>query len=271
MANAQFHPPKPPRAEKPVRDSLRYYSKQLGAMQREALQQARDSLKQTDAFKEVLGKYEQRLKRSRNYFSFIMFLEGVHTSYGDFNKSIEQSGFKPMFEMAPRLGFGFGFKKNWAIVDIIAVVGGFNTKTTKDEETIRASFSNLCQVNLGYDFLDTKWFSLYPYGGLSIKSSMLAYSKPEQLNGNPTNISNIIANNQSVSATATNLGYQAGLGFDLVVNNDNNTSASIFFVKLGTSGIFGKERFKIAGTKYTPGFKQGDWIITLGIKFAGRG
>ena len=111
MTNAQFNPPRPPRAEKPVRDSLRYYNKQLVTMQREAQRQALDSLKQTDAYKEVAEKYEQRLKHSRNYFSFVMFLEGAHTSYGDFNKSIEQSGFKPMFEMAPRLGFGFGFQK----------------------------------------------------------------------------------------------------------------------------------------------------------------
>jgi hypothetical protein len=267
MANAQLQRPTPARPEKPIKDSSEYYSAQLMNMQRAVM----DSLRKSEAYQGVETQLNHYKRPGNNYGSLVLFLDVAHTDFGAFNSSIAQSGFPAMAALSPRIGFGTSIKNNWAIIDFYYVAVGLNAVSKKGEEKIKTSFSSLFEVDLGYDFVNSRSISIYPYGGLSLRIASLRYVKPEIANPNYTNITDIITNQQSISSGSFNVGYQAGLGFDVVTTRtDNNAAAFILFVKAGTTGAIGKERYKISGMRYEPGIKRGDWVITIGCKFAGR-
>jgi hypothetical protein len=268
VANAQHYRYDSTRhRQRPIKDSSGYYQNQLWEMRRAAL----DSLSKTPAYKEIEEKIKNYHYPTNDYSSFVLFMDATHTDYSNFNKSIAQDGFPPMDPVNPRFGFGISMKSDWAIIDVYYLTMGTNATSKKGEEKIRSSLTNFLQVDLGYDFIDSRWISMYPYAGLSFRVASLSYYKPDEINPNFTNITNVLVNHQSISSSSLRIGYQAGLGIDVVVERDKkNSSATVLFIKAGTLGGIGKERHKFSGLRYEPGIKRGDWNISVGVKFTGR-
>jgi hypothetical protein len=195
----------------------------------------------------------------------------VQADYGDLNKHIVAAGFPALNNSLFRIGFGISTKDERFLYNVYFGIFGINNKSVKGEEKIKSTVYDVFHVDWGYDLLRSRKVSLYPYVGLSLRSSTLRYSKPAQVNASFTNISDIIVNDQSVRTSSNKFGYHAGIGFDFTAANSKMYSgAPILFVKLGTNRPFGKETYKIEGNKYRPGILQGGWVVTLGVKFANR-
>jgi hypothetical protein len=252
---------------KPPRDSTEYYERQLIKMQRYVI----DSVHKTPEFRETVSNIQKLHRSSSNYGAFVLFADIIHSDFTAFNKSIVQSGFSPMKPFSTRLGMGFSGKAKRLIFDIYFGALGFNNKSTRGDEKILISLSTVSQFGFGYDILNNRNISIYPYAGISfIRSSQIIFSKPSQTNSSFTNITNIVANNQSVTAFSDRLGYQAGLGIDLNLGYDESkTAKTILFFKAGTDRPVGNDKYAIENITYTPGIKQGDYFLSVGFKFAG--
>lgn len=257
-------------SSKPIssRDSLRYYRTE----QRKLWILTNDSLRRTEAYQSLTTKIDLLESKSKNYNSTVLFGEILHANFKSFNESIAQSGFEAMNPLSFRFGLGSSIKSNRNIFDIYFFVVGLNHSSKNGNAQIKSALANAFQIDYGYDFIHSKRVSLYPYIGLSIRSSTLEYSNDVQTNPNFTNISNIVINDPKVQATSTRLGYQAGVGLDLVVAHDKvkGKPAVILFSKSGTNQTFSEDKFKIAGINYKPGIKHGDWLVSLGFKFIAR-
>jgi hypothetical protein len=250
----------------PPKDSAAYYQRQISELWRNTM----DSLRHSETFKNLQDSYEYHIGRSNNYRAFMIFFDILHSDYNSLNTAIAQSGFPALNPLGARLGFGYSSKKDHVMFDFAFAVIGFNNKTKKADEKIAASLSNLLQFDIGYDILKSRTVSIYPYAGLSVRNSIIEYSKPRQINQNYTNITNIIANDQSILANNFRPGYQAGIGFDFTSSDKIRTAKAILFIKIGTNRPFGEETFKIEDIKYGPGIKQGDWLATIGFKFGSK-
>lgn len=255
-------------AQKKETDSLRYYEKQLNELHRITM----DSLRETEEYRALEEKIEEIRYRpknfSKNYTGLVLFGDLMHSNYTAFNNSIVQDGFTPLDEYTGRIGFGISSKTENLMFDFYFATGSFRNRSKKGDEKIQAGLSNIFQFDLGYDFINSKVISMYPFAGLSLRTSTLRYSKPVQLNGGYTNISNILINNQSVDGSSLRVGYQAGIGLDVAIPGKKSKGAkTIFFTKFGTNRPIGRDRYKIHGIKYNPGIKQADWLISFGFKF----
>src|SRR5687768_1335746 len=117
--------------------------------------------------------------------------------------------------------------------------------------------------------MKSRKISIYPYACLSIRIAYLNYSKPQDINSSYTNISNLVNRDQSAKLSSTKLGYQVGLGFDYVLGTDKDkTTKFILFTKIATDNPIGTDKYKINGVEYKPEIRHGDWLVTVGIKFA---
>lgn len=249
------------------RDSASYYQGQASQLVRTAI----DSIQQSEAYKELMEKAARFRKKSNNYGGFVFLADVFHSNYDKFNASIAQNGFDPLNPISARIGIGISNKSDGILFDMYFFAGGIENKSKKGNEKISASASNALVCDLGIDLLHSRVLSLYPYAGLSLRFSSLDYTKPVQVNNSFTNITDIIINDQTVRASSTKIGYQAGLGLDVIVSNPGKGEGVIaLFAKAGTASAFGKEKYKIEGIKYDPAIKHGDWLVTFGVKMAGR-
>lgn len=251
-----------------VKDSLRIY-------QRERHQLwivTNDSLRTTEAYQSLTEKIDRLESNSKNYNGTVMFGEIIHTNFKAFNESIAQSGFDAMSPLVFRFGLGSTIKSKRNMIDIYFFVLGKNHSSKNGSAQIKSALSNTFQVDYGYDLIHSKRVSLYPYVGLSVRSTTLEYTNTVQTNPNYTNISNIVINDPKVQSTSTRLGYQGGVGLDLVIAHDQvkGKPAIILFSKFGTNRTFGEDKFKISGINYRPGIKHGDWLVTMGFKMIPR-
>jgi hypothetical protein len=248
-------------------DSVRFYSRELNKLRR----QADDSLRASVAYQQALAGIKRHRRKSNDYAGFV-FLSGiVHSDFTSFNQSLSQSGFSRMKALSSQFGFGTSTKSGSTILDFYFFAGALDTKSNKGDEKILFNSGNLLQFDLGFDLLRSKIISLYPFVGLSLKETSLTYKKPIQLNTSFTNISNLVVNDQSVELNSTRLGYQAGLGFDIVLGeNKKHTTNKVLFIKGGTNRSVGKERYSFHGLKYDPHIKSGDWVVSFGIKFGNK-
>lgn len=258
FANAQTNTPNS------TGDSVRYYQDKLNTL----IRNTNEALRNSADFIAIQQQIEELRSRSSDYSGTVLFTELMHADYGAFNESIAQNGFSPLNSSMIRFGFGASSKRNRWITDYYFFVAGLSTKTKKGEESIKTSLGSFLHFDFGYDLLHSKGIAIYPYAGISLRVSDLSYSKPEELNPGYTNITNLITNNQSASGSSLRLGYQAGLGIDMLLSSNKHTSGgTILFVKAGTNRPVGKDKYKIAGIKYEPGITQGDWLIAAGFKF----
>jgi hypothetical protein len=260
MTNAQAPP-------KPV-DSIAYYQKAYNDYWRQTM----DSIKKTEQYITLQKQLDIHKARSKDYSAVVTFIDIIHSDLASFNESIAISGFPALNDITGRVGVGSSSKAGRFMFDFYFAVMGINNSSTKDDEKIKTSLTNVMQCDFGIDVLKSDVVSLYPYGGLSLRVAALKYDKPDQTNPGYTNISNIITSNQSVRAASFRLGYQAGLGIDIAFYRPKGQlTKDIFFIKAGTNGPVWKDSYKIGGIKYQPGIKHGDWLISFGVKLATRG
>ena len=246
------------------RDSGEYYQYEMGQLHKKTL----DSLHTSNEYILLKDKLHNYRKKSNNYSGTVLFGDILHSNFKTFNNNITQTGFSKLNEIGYRIGFGVSTKSDRAIFDFYFLTAGFNNRARRGDEKIRASLSNAFQFDIGIDLLKSNLISIYPFAGMSLRMSSLSYSKPVTTNSGYTNISDIIVNNSSVFSSSYRLGYQFGMGLDITLKTDREKEKkTILFAKFGANKPFWKDKYKIEGVKYAPGFKQGDWLVTVGIKF----
>ncbi len=247
------------------RDSLTHYQYQLHKMIRDN----QDSLRRSEGYRTLQQNIERLRGKSKNYAGQV-FVTGIqHTSYGAFNNSISQDGFEPMKAISAQGGFGVSTKQENIMLDMYFGVIGSQITSEKGDEEITLTLGNVLQFDLGYDVVPAIGISLYPYAGVSLRISTLEYSVDPVLNPNYTNLTNMVINDRSVSSSSTRLGFQAGLGFDVMIFKGGGRRAGLYlFTKTGINRPVWRDKYKINGVKYDPGIKQGDWGISFGLKVA---
>jgi hypothetical protein len=212
------------------------------------------------------------INHSNIYTSFTIYGTLSGASYDKLNTDIAQHGYPAM--KGPLGGVGFGisheYYSRW-VLEFYFTTLGFTNKVKKDDSTLKANFSNLLQVNFGYDFIKSNKINIYPYAGLAVRVSELDYIAPVLTNDNYTSILDIVRMDGSAYATRWSLAYQAGVNFDFVIHeNADKGRGTMLFLRAGTDGTFSNSSFKIHGLKYDPQIKQGAWQIAFGFKFFGR-
>lgn len=244
-----------------VVDSTIYYQKQIT----KAYKQAMDSLEKTPLF----VNYVQYKQRYNSYNAQTFFINALHTNYNTFNNSIAQSGFNKMNPMS--YGFGFGYSGKYKhIISDFALSMLFPNNSKKGDETISSGLFNIL-FDIGYDVLQSNRISIYPYAGLSARFATLNYINKGTINPQYSNITDILVESENINSASFRLGYQAGVGVDVAVSqNKANSKSFILFVKAGVNQPFAKDKFKIQSTTYNPEINKGDWMLSIGVKFANR-
>lgn len=268
LSLAQFKYSEKNEKPKPLTDSADFYLRKRNQITRQAM----DSILHSEEYHALTEKWTYYRNKRNNYTAFTIFMDVAHANYKNLNKSIAENGFPELKNICYRFGFGVTNKDGRIHYDFYLITAGFNNKSQYGNEKIKTSFSNFLQTDVGVDLFRSKYLSIYPYAGLSFRLSNLNYENPATLNPAFTNVSDMVVNNKSINLTSTKVGYQAGLGIDYLLNDPKgNSSASIIvFTKVGTNSAIGKEVYKDEGIRYEPGIKQGDWLVTVGFKFAGR-
>ena len=246
------------------KDSIKIYQKQLQKLWKNTY----DSLRASENFKEVTGNIKRLRGNSQRYGGALIFMDIVHSDYTKFNQSIVASGFAPLKSNHIRFGFGVSNKSGKAITDFHFAVIGFNNKSKQGDEKIKTSLSSLFHFDYGYDLTKSDVVDIYPFLGVSIRTSNLNYEKPAEVNPNYTNISNILNNNQTTNSTSMKPGFQAGLGIDFKISSSKvNRASTILFTKFGVNRPFTVDRYKVESVNYKPEIRQGVWVLAFGFKF----
>lgn len=252
-------------AQQSVGDSLRYYRKQL-------LQIDQEGIRKLHASEPYLAA-AQRLHRlqglSRGYKAYALYMEADGANFNGFNAAIARDGFPAFKGALYRPGFGLSFKgQTGVVVDFSLFTIGFNKSSRYDGTTIKTSCSDLFQLDIGYAVVNKKTFDLYPYAGLGYRSAALSYSAPVTTNPGAASVASLIQNDRSFTGNSLSLGYQAGLGLDLVVAHRKDwLGGMILFAKFGTDGNFGPGTYKSGGISYDAGIPYGSWAAQIGVKF----
>ncbi|MFT3683077.1 MAG: hypothetical protein QM791_22650 [Ferruginibacter sp.] len=257
-----FSPLTAQRSSRNETDSLKFYRNLLFRVHR----RYSDSMRHDSNYILLRNQVTRLQSESGDYVGFIMGGEVCHADYNAFNTSIAGSGFPALKSIAMRITIGFAFKTKRRLFELNFGSIGFNNVSKKGNEEIKTNLANLLQMNWGYNILRSKTAGIYPYAGLSLRSSTLQYKKPKELNNSYTNISDIITNEQSVNVSAGDFGWQLGLNIEALLSRK---SGIMFYTRVATDRPFGKERYGIGDIKYDPGIRQGDWLVGFGFKFTG--
>jgi hypothetical protein len=203
----------------------------------------------------------------------MLFTEALSTDLTTLNAAIAKDGFGPLSN-APywRVGLGLSHKGyNGIMFDFNYIILGFNRVIHNGSEKITANVSELFGVQLGYAVINCRKFTVYPYAGLDLRISNLSYDKPSVVNPVFNSIASIVQNNRSASGGQTHVSYEAGLGIDWVIHeNEKSHGGTMLFGKFGTTGIFGDETYSVSGVDLKTGIKYGVWAAQIGFKFFGR-
>jgi hypothetical protein len=257
---------RPAHAQVTPKDSIDYYRKAIHNIYKKAF----DSLRQSDEYKVAVERFHHHLHLSNGYGSFTFVGNVAQASYDVLNKDIAQSGFSSL--KGPQVGLGFGFTREYRnrwILDFFVMTSADN-KSEKGDSSFSISFRNVPQINIGYDFIKSPKVNIYPYAGLAGRVTDLKYQQPNQVNSNPTSIVDIMQKEGQTEVTKYSLSYQAGVGVDVVVSENERGIGTMLFLKGGTDGIIGSRTWNIHGVKYDADIKQGAWNLALGVKFFRR-
>lgn len=255
-------------AQTAIGDSVKKYHKEYSAYMRRVW----DSVRQSDSGRYFAERQRHLKDGSKSYTAFLLYTEATAADFTKLNAAIARDGFGPLSGPVWRIGFGVSHKGyNGVMIDFNYAVLGFNHRIKSGDSKITTIFYNLFGLELGYSVVNGTRFNVYPYAGLSMRSTSIDYSAPATLNPNYNSIASLVTNDRSVTGTNFNLGYEAGLGIDYAIYINKKThGGTMVFGKFGTDGIFNNESYKISGLNYTPGIQYGAWIAELGFKFFGR-
>jgi hypothetical protein len=258
-----------PGSNKKKIDSLAYYSQEAKRLWRHN----QDSFLKSEPYVTAMAGVNRHLMQSEDYSSFTLFFDVYGSDYSQLNNMLAADGFPAINETGGRIGFGSSNKVGRVMVDFGFIVAGLSNKSEKDHEKISTSFSNLMQVDIGYDLLKHKTLSLYPYGGLALRISRLKYTEKGIHNPDYTSLADMVIGGKEMSMESTRIGYQLGMGFDITVaKNRGGITRNMLFIKGGMNRPMWKDKFSVGDLPdYNAGIKQGQWIITVGMKFASKG
>jgi hypothetical protein len=255
-------------AQLPVKDSLHIYNERLNNLYGRVW----DSLKLNDSAKFYRKQIRLAHERSKEYTAIVFFWGAEAANYSTFNTAIAKDGFGPMRGPVWQIGFGISHQAySGFIIDFNYFVVGLGTSNQNGDATITTSSTDYLQVQLGYALINSRNFTVYPYVGLSGRSSSLQYAATDSLNSNYNSVASLIHNSRNVNVNSVHVGGQAGVGFDWVMAYHEKThGGAILFGKFGTSGIIGHETYSISSLAYDPGIKYGAWVATVGVKLFNR-
>ncbi len=255
-------------AQLPVKDSLHIYNERLNRLYGRVW----DSLKLNDSAKFYRKQIRQAHERSKEYTAIVFFWGAEAANHSTFNTGIAKDGFGAMHGPVWQIGFGLSHQGYSGIIfDFNYFVVGLGTSIQNGDATITTSSTDYLQAQVGYAIINSRNFTVYPYVGLSGRSSSLQYAVTDSLNSNYNSIASLIHNSRNVNVNSVHVGYQAGVGFDWVMAYHEHThGGAILFAKFGTSGIFGHETYSVSSLEYNPGIKYGAWVGTVGVKLFNR-
>jgi hypothetical protein len=247
-------------------DSSKYYRKIISNIYRENY----ESLRKDPRLIEATNNFQRFMANSNIYSSFTIFGAISDVSYDKLNTDIAQRGYPAI--KAPLVGIGVGttheYYNRWVLEFLILL--GLDNRSKNGDSTLKVSYTDMVQVNFGYDFIKSRKINIYPYAGLGLRVADLNYKASAEINNNYTSVVDIVRADRSVYTSKISLCYQAGVNFDLVIHEGNKGSGTMLFLRAGTDGNFGNTTFKIDGVKYDPQLKQGTWQLAFGFKFFGR-
>lgn len=247
-------------------DSLAYYQQELSNMVRAHQQELRN-----DSHYIALTKNIRYLRsKTDSYRGFILYTQVAAADFSKLNAEINAIGFPTLSGPLPSVGYGLTFKKNRRIFDLNLSAFGIGKESRKDGESIKVALGSFFEFVWGYDLIKNKALNFYPYLGIGLRSTSLDYKAKPQINPTASSFTNVIQNNRSVSGHITEIGYQAGAGFEVVLTKANRPGGILLFSKGGTNRAFKNKRFDLEGYKYNPELNPGRFIIYTGFKFFSR-
>lgn len=248
-------------------DSVEYYHRQLTMLSRLVM----DSLVNSQEYKHNRDRFFLLQSMRDSYSAMVVYSEIYVSDYKKLNADLQAQGFEPLNEIGVGFGYGFSFKKERRLIDFNMIRFGISNKSEKDDKKFSSNFTSFFELNFGYDLARSRTFNVYPYAGVSIRSSNIIYKSGKlSVNPNFTDLTNIFqpASSYSASAYSTKIGYQTGLGIEIVLSDKNKNGGVIFFSKAGISGPIGKEEFKVEDDIiYNADIRHGKFIGTSGFKF----
>ena len=252
--------------QKTVADSIDYYSRKISDIEC----QVADSLHRSEPYRYYLKRrnYWQKLSKDRKYIAMSFFNEIAGADYSAFNRRIVQEGYGRFGGDISRIGLGLSYMTHTGLVfDLNFYVFGLDKSSGNGSQLIQGGFSDFCQADIGYAVFSSRKFEIYPYAGLSIRSSDFFFSRPPQGGSTYNDIIGVDQNKGSINTNTISPSYQAGACFEwIVIATADRKFGTIAFLKAGTDGIFGRETYKIQGINYDPGINYGNWVVALGFK-----
>jgi hypothetical protein len=243
-------------------DSAMYYKNRMA----QQIHRASDSTSHSPEYLANDSMYKYYSKKSTSYRGFFYSLEFTHNDYVGLDNQLKPLGFRGLSPLMLRPGFGICSKSGRLLRDLYFLNFGLQNITEKDGEKIRTSLINLMQFDYGYDLLDSRQLSVYPFAGFSLRWSTLKYNKDINTNPNFINITQPIVSSQSYSANSIRLGYQFGMGIDIKIKEDQSGARMLLSIKGGSNRALGKDKYKIHELTYRPEGMQADWLIGIGVK-----
>lgn len=248
-------------------DSIRYFKDEFTRFQKEL----EKSLNNNPEFILLRNRFVAYNRRHNDYSGMTLFANMLQSDYSSFNRQIAAAGFPALSSLSFGFGIGASSKRDHIIFDFYFSSLYLANTSKKEREKISSSLGNLFLMDLGYDLLHSNKWSIYPYAGLSLRMASLNYQNKGVFNPSYTNISDLLDGEENVFTTSSRLGYQAGLGIDVVLgNNDEYSGATLFFIKAGINKPFGKDKYKIREVRYDPDIDKGNLAISAGFKFVSR-
>jgi hypothetical protein len=230
-------------SQKAVTDSIAYYSRKISDIR-------------------------CRAADSRKYTAITTFNEIAGADYGAFNRRIGEEGYGHFGGAITRIGLGLSHMTQSGLVfDLNFSVFGIDKSSTNGSQIIQSGFADFCQADVGYAVFSSRKFDIYPYAGLSIRSSKFFFSQPPQGSSTYNDIVGVDQNKGAIWTNSVSPSYQAGVCFEwIAMISANRRLGTIAFLKAGTDGVFGRDTYKIQGINYDPGITYGNWGVAFGIK-----
>ena len=202
------------------------------------------------------------------YSGFTNYYGYVSTDYSGLNRKLAPFGFAPLSPGIVRTGVGFSMRTySGLILDLAFLTIGFDRSTSNGTEVISSSYTNYAQASVGYSVIRLRKLAVYPYGGLSLQSGSLNFSRAPRGDTIYNSILGMNQGDRGLSVGSTSLGYQAGLGIDwLAYRNPLGWLGVVLFVKAGEEGRFGTESYRIHGVNFVPGIRNGGLGFVAGVK-----
>lgn len=250
--------------EKPEIDSLAYYTRQLSEMRKQHQQ-----ILYNDSNYHHLNNNIKRLRsQSDSYRGYALYTIASTMDYDKLNEDLSNEGFEKFSGLIWSVGYGFSFKINHSLIDFN--IGSLPIKKevkNTNGDKVRLKNSYFLQLSYGYDFIKSKILNIYPYAGINVRSLELEYIMKPVLNPSPTNITDVILNDQSIESGSNEFGYMAGLGIELVLTNSSRPGGTLIYIKTGTNRAFNEKSLKLEDYKYKGEFKHGALQFEAGFKF----